>query len=61
MFYGSSLASYLQQSDFNGLNIFWTMHYENMPIQIHWKFYNQKKEKISDKKILIFFTFLLKT
>ena len=36
-------------------------HYENMPIQIYWKFYNQTKGKKSDKKILIFFTFLLKT
>ena len=29
-----------------------TLHYENMPFQIYWKFYNQKKEnfqiKISD-------------
>ena len=25
------------------------MHYENIPIQIYWKFYNQKR-KFSDKK-----------
>ena len=37
-----------------------TMHYENTPIQIYWKFYNQKK-KIIREKIQIFFMFLLKT
>ena len=26
------------------------VHYENMPIQIYWKFYNKKKGKFSDKK-----------
>ena len=37
-------------------------HYENMPIQIHWKFLPPKdKKKNSDKKNLIFFIFLLKT
>ena len=39
-------------------------HYENMPIQIYWKFYHKKKkktEKNSDKKDLIFFIFLLET
>ena len=25
-------------------------HYENTPIQIYWKFYNQKTGKFSDKK-----------
>ena len=35
-------------------------HYENMPIQIYWKFYHQKMKKKSDK-FLIFFMFLLKT
>ena len=35
-------------------------HYENMPIQIFWKFYNQKEENFQIK-ILIFFKFLLKT
>ena len=35
-------------------------HYENTPIQIYWKFNNQKM-KLSDKKVLIFFIFLLKT
>ena len=30
-------------------------HYENMPIQIYWKFYHKKKWKFSDKKILYFF------
>ena len=30
------------------------MHYENMPIQIHWKFYHQKKEKFQIKKSDIF-------
>ena len=29
-------------------------HYENMPIQIYWKFYNQKM-KIFRQKFLIFF------
>ena len=35
-------------------------HYENMPIQIYWKFYHQKV-KIFRWKILIYFMFLLKT
>ena len=35
-------------------------HYENTPIQIYWKYYHQKW-KFSEKKILIFFKFLLKT
>ena len=29
-------------------------HYENMPIQIYWKFYNQKKGEFSDKNSDIF-------
>ena len=29
-------------------------HYENMPIQIYWKFYHQKKWNFSDKKSDIF-------
>ena len=29
-------------------------HYENMPIQIHWKFYYQKKWNFSDKNSDIF-------
>ena len=35
-------------------------HYENMPIQIYWKFLQPKKENFQ-KKNLIFFIFLLKT
>ena len=35
-------------------------HYENMPIQMLWKFYHQKM-KIFRLKISIFFIFLLKT
>ena len=27
-----------------------TNHYENMPIQIYWKFYHQKNEKFQKKK-----------
>ena len=38
----------------------WSYHYENMPIQIYWKFYHQKM-KVFRWKILIFFIFLLKT
>ena len=34
-------------------------HYENKPIQVYWKFYNQKIENFQIK-ILIFFLFLLK-
>ena len=26
------------------------MHYENMPIQIYWRFYRQKKKKKKKKK-----------
>ena len=37
-----------------------TSHYENMPIQIYWKFYHQTMN-IFRQKILIFFIFLLKT
>ena len=37
-----------------------TYHYENTPIQIYWKFYNQNRENFQIK-ILIFFIFLLKT
>ena len=33
-------------------------HYENMPIQLYWKFYHQKM-KIFRLKILIFFIYLL--
>ena len=42
---------------------FWNfakLNYENMPIQIYWKFYHQKRN-IFIQKILIFFMFLLKT
>ena len=35
-------------------------HYENMPIQIYWKFYHQEKEK-NQRKFWYFFIFLLKT
>ena len=35
------------------------LHYENKPIQVYWKFYNQKIENFQIK-ILIFFLFLLK-
>ena len=35
-------------------------HYENMPIQMYWKFYHQKM-KIFREKNLIFFIFPLKT
>ena len=35
------------------------MHYENKPIQVYWKFYNQKIENFQIK-ILIFLLFLLK-
>ena len=31
-----------------------TDHYENMPIQIYWKFYHQKMKKKSDKNFDIF-------
>ena len=41
-------------------NIRTSMHYENTPIQIYCKFYNQKNENFQIK-ILIFFIFLLKT
>ena len=34
-------------------------HYENKPIQVYWKFYNQKIENFQII-ILIFFLFLLK-
>ena len=37
-----------------------SVHYENTPIQIYWKFYHQKNENFQIK-ILIFFIFLLKT
>ena len=29
------------------------IHYDNMPIQIYWKFYNQKKKKKKKKKMKI--------
>ena len=35
-------------------------HYENMPIQIYWKFYHQKNENFQIKNSDIFL-FLLKT
>ena len=35
-------------------------HYENMPIQVYWKFNHQKNENFQIKN-LIFFIFLLKT
>ena len=28
----------------------YALHYENMPVQIYWKFYNQKKKKKKKKK-----------
>ena len=31
------------------------IHYENMPIQIYWKFYHQKLKEKSDKKSDIFY------
>ena len=34
---------------------FRTGHYENAPIQIYWKFYNQNKEKIQIKSSDIFY------
>ena len=36
------------------------LHYNNMPIQIYWKFYHQKNENFPIKNSDIFF-FLLKT
>ena len=36
------------------------LHYEDIPIQIYWKFYHQKMKK-NQIKILIIFMFLLKT
>ena len=36
-------------------------HYENTPIQIYWKFYNQKRTIFRLKKSDIFHIFLLKT
>ena len=41
-------------------NVFRVWHYENMPIQIYWKFFNQKRN-IFRKKNLIVLIFLLKT
>ena len=35
-------------------------HYENTPIQIYWKLYNQKKRKFSDKKFWYFSYFCSK-
>ena len=37
-----------------------TYHYENMPIQIYWKFYHQKDENLQIK-FMIIFIFVLKT
>ena len=37
------------------------IHYENMPIQIYWKFYNQKEENFQIKILIFFYIFLLKT
>ena len=37
-----------------------SIDYENMPIQIYWKFYNPKMKNFREK-ILIFFIILLKT
>ena len=31
-----------------------TLHYENMPIQIYWKFHHQKTQDFSDKNSDIF-------
>ena len=38
----------------------WMRHYENRPIQIYWKFYNQKKGKFSDKNFWYFSYFISK-
>ena len=35
-------------------------HYENTPIQIYWKFYNQKRKLFREKKTLIFSYFCSK-
>ena len=35
-------------------------HYENMPIQIYWKFYQQKDGNLQIKNMIIFI-FVLKT
>ena len=42
-----------------GYSISYKIHYENTPIQIYWKLYNQKRENFQTK-IMIFFIFLLK-
>ena len=44
----------------DSLTPFHINHYENMPIQIYWKFYHLEMKK-NQINTLIFFTFLLKT
>ena len=34
--------------------LFSRKHYENTPIQIHWKYYNKKKENVQIKNSIIF-------
>ena len=41
------------------LRVYNTLHYENTPIQIYWKFHHKKNESFQ-VNILIFFIFLLK-
>ena len=53
----------LQQNDMlkkivDLIGLFW--HYENMPVQIYWKFYTTKKWKFSDKKFWYFSYFCSK-
>ena len=59
------LADTLSKSILNNLTLSLSaqsFHYEKTPIQINWKFYNQKeRENFQIKKILIFFIFFLKT
>ena len=38
-------------------NLIRAFHYENTPIQIYWKFYNQKKENFQIKNSDIFFLY----
>ena len=39
----------LQTHDIPGSYIILTPHYENMPIQIYWKFHHQKTQDFSNK------------
>ena len=45
-----------EDSDQTGLmpRLIWVFHYENMPIQIYWKFHHQKTQDFSDKNSVIF-------